>query len=505
MADDTSGFSLFNPSGMFTPDQAAQVRSRALMSMGAALMKASGPSPYKNTWFSGLGSGVEGLLGGIQNGTDDMLKQQLTRGQIAGQQLSFAQQIGMLKMLGLPIPPALQQYAGSMGGAPGGAPGAMTQPALSAPAAPGGGGGTPTMIPTAGAPGVTGVPWTGGGAAPPATTGAAPGTPAASAAPAATPTGAAPAAAGAPSLADPRILGAARVAYALGGPKAAADVAGNAMAKNLEDTPDIKNSRAAGFSNPRDYQAALDQDKLDNKRYDSLFGGLQAMGNASAARMDDIKLSDAIVHDPGFYSGTGAPFVQGLRRAMAAFSPGDKNADAATMQEAYHKVLSGNILAQADDMKAQAQEMGPGSMRLFQQQIQLMKEAAGTDDNSPQGLRFLSEVQKRTAQRNVSVADMAADYKAQHGKLDSGFEKTLRKYFADNPLFSREELANPTSIAHASDRKPAAPAPAPAAAAAAAATPSVPGSAPTPFVGRTATGPGGKKMREVAPNQWVPM
>ncbi len=54
----------------------------------------------------------------------------------------------------------------------------------------------------------------------------------------------------------------------------------------------------------------------------------------------------------------------------------------------------------------------------------------------------------------MTIGDMAADYKKEHGSLDVGFEKDLRNWMAKNPMFTAKELANPQSLAAAPKQSP---------------------------------------------------
>ncbi len=115
----------------------------------------------------------------------------------------------------------------------------------------------------------------------------------------------------------------------------------------------------------------------------------------------------------------------------------------AVPQEVFKKVMAANVLQQTNGMKAAAEEMGASSSRLFQSQIELMEKAAQNPENTIASNRFLTELAERTANKNIRLADTAADYK--NGKLDPQFEKQFRKD-ASAPMFSNWEQGHLNSI-----------------------------------------------------------
>lgn len=188
---------------------------------------------------------------------------------------------------------------------------------------------------------------------------------------------------------------------------------------------------------------AVETGKLDAQQYSKLLGGLQGAGNNAASMLPHIQMAKALINSPDFYSGSAEGAVLGYKRFLAAtgIDPG-----ASLPQEAFRKTMAANILNQVDDLKATATEMGAGSSRIFASQIDLMEKAAQNPDNSVAANRFLTELSDRAAQRGITLADKAADYKQAHGSLDVGFEKDLRGWMAKNPMFTAKELANPETI-----------------------------------------------------------
>jgi len=228
-----------------------------------------------------------------------------------------------------------------------------------------------------------------------------------------------------------------------------ADAIDEAWRKAAEPTEPMKNAAASGERTPIDYDAAKEQATLDRKRGDALYKGLQASYRAEADMREHRQAMKGIINDPNFASGTGYELTTGWKKFWASvpsWMPGyDPNAP--TANEAIRKVTAQNILNQTDQLKAEAGEMGGSQGRLFQQQIELMHEAAQRGDSSKAALRYLTELGDRTGAHIEGVSQLATDYKRKHGYLDDGFDDVLRKYNREHPMFTDAEMRDMRLIA----------------------------------------------------------
>jgi hypothetical protein len=124
--------------GLLSPDQQHDANRSALLSAAAALLKASGPSPFKSrmTTAAGLGDALAAGLQGRQQATDSALRDRLLAGQIrqqaAGQTLQALQLAAQYKSLGLPVPPQVQRILDAASGGAGTAGGGVAQAVQSA-------------------------------------------------------------------------------------------------------------------------------------------------------------------------------------------------------------------------------------------------------------------------------------------------------------------------------------------------------------------------------------
>lgn len=191
-------------------------------------------------------------------------------------------------------------------------------------------------------------------------------------------------------------------------------------------------------SNAPNTPQSVEQAKQQGGYFSKLYSGISALGNTSAASLEDIRLAKAAINDPNFWSGTGETYNLMYKRALALGGN-----TSAVPQEVFKKVMAANVLQQTNGMKAAAEEMGASSSRLFQSQIELMEKAAQNPENTIQSNRFLTELAERTANKNIKLADSAADYK--NGKLDPQFEKGFRKD-ASAPMFSNWEMGHLETI-----------------------------------------------------------
>jgi hypothetical protein len=87
--------------GLLSPDQGNNAISQGLMSLGAGLMKAGGPSPYRNN-FGAVGDAISGSLDSYNKAVSTQLQQKYLAGQITKEQFGTFQQALALR----------QQYIG---------------------------------------------------------------------------------------------------------------------------------------------------------------------------------------------------------------------------------------------------------------------------------------------------------------------------------------------------------------------------------------------------------
>lgn len=229
----------------------------------------------------------------------------------------------------------------------------------------------------------------------------------------------------------------------VGGGLTAEQGAATVQTQNAEGAP-VYQTRAQFVGSPGvvgQTPQAKSQAEKQGTYFSNLYSGIAAAGNTAANAKDEINIAKSVINDPQFYSGTGEGVNLAYKRALASFGvdPG-----ASLPQEAFRKVMAQNILNQVTALREAQEQIGGAGSRIFQSQIQLMENAAQNPDNSVAANRFLTSLAERSANRSQLIANMAADYRG--GKLDAGFEKQLRDYTNNNPLFSDQELKFPKLI-----------------------------------------------------------
>jgi hypothetical protein len=239
---------------------------------------------------------------------------------------------------------------------------------------------------------------------------------------------------------------------------------GAVLQSDLHDrelTPEMKNARAAGSGNPLTYSREQEVQKGEVEAGQKKFDVLQHQADEAQNMVQTLKLNQSLMDSPDFYSGVGEPYQLFLARMKAALK---LDPNAATPQEAFKKTVSSAIIDQIRSLGGQ----GLGQVRVAE--INVMRQAAQNEQNTPATNRILSEMQMRLATRwTIPIAEMAQAYKdggtvkidgrdvtfQRHGYLDSGWDKIKTQYLNDHSLFSPAELSDTRRIAPPLARGPA--------------------------------------------------
>jgi len=183
--------------------------------------------------------------------------------------------------------------------------------------------------------------------------------------------------------------------------------------------------------------------KGEIERGNKVYGALNARDQTYQMDLKPaLDVTRSILNDPRAYTGIGAQRSLDINRVRAVF--GDNNA--AQLQEALKKVTATSVLAQINNQKFEMQEAGGQSSRIFQQQVQQVAEASPRIETTLGGNRFLVEFQTRVGELGSQIAEKARDYVSAHGHLDANFDRQTAAYLKAHPLFTAEEISNPTLI-----------------------------------------------------------
>lgn len=216
------------------------------------------------------------------------------------------------------------------------------------------------------------------------------------------------------------------------------------LQKNAELTPEQRNAdqirRQGGPAGLMDATAEMERRKTfaakDAEYNVKKYEALNAAGEKANVEIPQLELIQKQMDDPTFYSGFGQKYnllwKQMVAGAAQAFPALGLDPNAAFSQEAFGKVISGNILNSLGQLK------GLGQIRVAE--INLAKEASAAGNYSVPANKVLVEISKRLHQRSAAVSDMAQNY--QEGRLDAGFDRAVSAYNKANPLFTDAEIAD---------------------------------------------------------------
>lgn len=226
--------------------------------------------------------------------------------------------------------------------------------------------------------------------------------------------------------------------------KARADAIATAMQKFNEPTPAQRDYQAD--KNPGEtmsqYAArtagmktqAEDDVKSWQKKYDSA----QALGQQAIPGIQKAELGMRMINDNNFYSG---PFESTSRtfKQFAATLGIDPNK--ALPQETLYKITNDML---AEQVKAMGQS---GVGRVLQTEVNTMRNSIASLGITPATNRLLLETVKRVYQHNADLAQLARNHHGAPGQINQSFDQKAAEYLQQHPLFTPEEMANPTLIA----------------------------------------------------------
>jgi hypothetical protein len=211
----------------------------------------------------------------------------------------------------------------------------------------------------------------------------------------------------------------------------------DAIQKNAELTGDMKQY---DLDRRQGYAGTFQQWQVENsgsqarakagaeafvKRYETI----TETGSKALQEIPQLQLAQKLMDDPNFFSGAGEKYNLALKRVAVALGA-DPNT--AAPQEAFRKIVSGSILQGLKGLQ------GVGQIRVAE--INLLKQAAASNENTPAANRILLTSAQRLNERNAAIAGMAQNYKG--GNIDSGFDRQVAEYDRTHPLFSDGEINN---------------------------------------------------------------
>jgi hypothetical protein len=163
------------------------------------------------------------------------------------------------------------------------------------------------------------------------------------------------------------------------------------------------------------------------KYYDSLRKGLTGSATIAAQQKQNIDMLRQVAASPDFTPGAGSEAALGLQRLAAAFGI---NPEGAAPREIFNQVATRILADQISGLKSMASETGEQGGRIFKSMLDLEEKANITPEDTAAGINSKLDLIDKAGDLMMKWGDMANDYEVQHGKLDAGFEKQLRKEIA---------------------------------------------------------------------------
>lgn len=164
---------------------------------------------------------------------------------------------------------------------------------------------------------------------------------------------------------------------------------------------------------------------------DAYFQGAQSRGN--------LDLLETIFSDPNVASGAAAEQISGLKGLADSFGiniAGKNYEDVA-------RAVGGEMALR---MKNQGGvNLMPGAMSNFEQQ--LLKQMSPGLAQGREGRQLMVQVFKAKVDRDMALAELAAQYEDQHGRLDGGFYRQAREFVKKNPMFDETRIKAMTEYA----------------------------------------------------------
>lgn len=167
--------------------------------------------------------------------------------------------------------------------------------------------------------------------------------------------------------------------------------------------------------------------KLFARRYDDITAGAQ---NAQQM-MGMYELAEQALAS-GVRTGVGAEAELSLRQLGSALG---LNTDP-------DKLAGGELIRAVQNRMALTMRSPDGGMgmpgALSDRDIKFLKDSQIGIDRSPEGNRRMLSAFRAMEQRKIDIARLADDYIAQSGRLDAGFNRTVREFADSNPIFAAQ-------------------------------------------------------------------
>ncbi|MDQ0084590.1 hypothetical protein J2W35_004959 [Variovorax boronicumulans] len=183
----------------------------------------------------------------------------------------------------------------------------------------------------------------------------------------------------------------------------------------------------AGPGIPLQSESDKQYDTARAKDFATQAGAYQKARSSASGMLSNLDTLDQLFKDPNVANGGAAENISGLKNIASSFGLDVKGIGA---EQAIQSITNKMALEQ----RSTADGAGmPGAMSDADRNF-LKAQTPGLE-KTPEGRALIIANQRKIAQRQIEVANMANAYERQNGRLDAGFDKQLAEYAAANRLF----------------------------------------------------------------------
>lgn len=190
------------------------------------------------------------------------------------------------------------------------------------------------------------------------------------------------------------------------------------------------------------FKDEAEYDKERGKALSKSFEETQKAGIDAANRKTQLKQLDALLSNPNVYTGTGATYVQALKRAGKSLLNLDIEGVGAA--DTAGRLSTEMALALKSNL--------PGPMSNADREFLVGLPPNITD--TAEGRKLLISMMLRTEERKEVVAKLQREYRAKNGRLDDGWFDELAQFNESNPVFTPEIVAQAQAAASTAQQPP---------------------------------------------------
>ncbi len=167
------------------------------------------------------------------------------------------------------------------------------------------------------------------------------------------------------------------------------------------------------------------------KYYDAVHRGLAGSAMIAAQQKQNIDALRQISSSPDFTSGTFSDSALAMQRLAASVGI---NPTGAAPRELFNQLAAKVLADQFSGLKSMASETGEAGGRIFKPMLDIEEKANITPDDTQAGINAKLNLLDHAGNLMMKYGDLADDYIKDHGKLDAGFDKAIRKEIAGSRL-----------------------------------------------------------------------